>query len=68
VVVIVAISISLASTRDAKLSDVYHPVVASVNFSVNIRQTCLEKDINIIIIIIIICTCIVVKAYVVSGV
>jgi len=72
VVAIVAISISLASTRDANLSGVvYHPVVAFVIFSINIRQTCLEKDIIIIIIIIIItitCTCIVVKVYVVSGV
>jgi len=44
VVAIVTISTPLASTRDAKLSDVaYLPVVAFVNFSINIRQTCLEK-------------------------
>lgn len=45
VVAIVAINISLASTRDSKLSEVaYLPVVAFVNFSINTRQTCLEKD------------------------
>jgi hypothetical protein len=56
-VAIVAISISLASTRDEKLSEVaYLAVVGFFNSSTNTRQTGLKKDI-IIIIIIITCNC-----------
>ena len=52
VVAVVAISISLASTSDAKLSEVaYLPFDALVNFPINIRQTCLEKDLLLLLLL-----------------